>query len=568
MYAHNFRGFDSHLIMKALKANMSVFETISRNEEQIIALEIDKYKFIDTASFLPDSLDKLVSLVKDKGPEHFVQTKHWAKQNLDVFLSKGVFPYEYITDASVLKETSLPPKEAFTSKLKDMEISEQDYQRAKETWTKFDCKTLGDYMRIYCEADVHLLADVWRNFCDEASTSLEIQPEAGYLTLPSYAFDVFKNKLKKEDGIELRVIPEELKAFHNDLLMGVRGGSCTLKKKVSIDTALENYLVSKANMDELKRYKEIQETLQMQAEKRTFEYEESLRKGVTEHSHNTCAHPGCSYLADKTMRTCELHRKRCIVAFDFNNLYGQSMTRPMPLDHFEPLNEAEVQIHQQLFDEIYQTKKIPNQYKENNREGFIFAAKIEFPKHVQKKLLNFPIVPDQMVIDEEMLSEYQKVVWKTLFKGEYKCSSKKMVNSFAKKENYVGHYRLLAFYASLGVKITLQRGYKFRQKNFIANYVNYCAQMRKLSTTSFGKKMWKNMANIVYGKFIEDPKKRVHIKYLKSYEDLDSTLKFHVDGSPKVINEQLVQVISMHLFFGKHSFFYFIGEAEEKNSVL
>lgn len=90
MYAHNFRGFDAHLIMKALKADMSVFQTISRNEEQIIALEIDKYKFIDTASFMPDSLDKLVSLVKDKGPEHFVQTKLWAKKNFDIFLSKGM----------------------------------------------------------------------------------------------------------------------------------------------------------------------------------------------------------------------------------------------------------------------------------------------------------------------------------------------------------------------------------------------------------------------------------------------------------------------------------------------
>ena len=49
--------------------------------------------------------------------------------------------------------------------------------------------------------------------------------------------------------------------------------------------------------------------------------------------------------------------------------------------------------------------------------------------------------------------------------------------------------------------------------------------------------------NINYGKFIEDPRKRIHIKYLKSFEDLDATLKFHVDGSPKVINEQLVQVI-------------------------
>ena len=66
--------------------------------------------------------------------------------------------------------------------------------------------------------------------------------------------------------------------------------------------------------------------------------------------------------------------------------------------------------------------------------------------------------------------------------------------------------------------------------------------------------------NINYGKFIgtfclfaivcrcdtfsspEDPRKRSHIKYLKSFDDLDATLKFHVDGSPKIINEQLVQV--------------------------
>ena len=561
MYAHNFRGFDSHLIMKALKADMSVIQTISRNEEQIIALEIDKYKFIDTASFMPDSLDKLVTLVKDKGPEHFVQTKLWAKQNFEVFLSKGLFPYEHITHISVLKETCLPPKEAFASKLKGTEISDQDYQRAKETWDRFGCKTLGDYMKIYCEADVHLLADIWRNFCDEASVSLEIQPEAGYLTLPSYAFDVFKHKLKKEDGIELRVIPEELKSFHQDILRGIRGGSCLLKKKVSIDSALENYLISKANQDELKRYQEIQDILRSRAEEKTLKHEIELRKGGTGHFYNTCAHHDCTHLVEKPKRTCELHRRRCIVAFDFNNLYGQSMTRSMPLDQFKPLTTEELQDHQVLFDKTYQERKVVQQYKDDSEEGYIFVACIRFPKRVQRKLLSFPLVPEQMVIEEEMLSDHQKFVWKKLFKGEYKSSHKKMVNSFATKQNYVGHYRLLAFYSSLGVKVTLQRGYKFRQKNFIAKYVNYCAQMRKLATTNFGKKMWKNMVctcilvnfeffefsflqvNINYGKFIEDPRKRVQIKYLKSFEDLDATLKFHVDGSPKVINEQLVQVM-------------------------
>ena len=488
MYAHNFRGFDSHLIMKALKANMTVFETISRNEEQIIALEIDKFKFIDTASFMPDSLDKLVSLVKDKGPEHFVQTKRWAKDNFEVFLSKGIFCYEHISQLSVLKETCLPPKEAFASKLKGTEISDEDYQRALETWNKFGCKTLGDYMRIYCEADVHLLSDVWRNYCDEASKSFEIQPEAGYLTLPSYAFDVFKNKLKKEDGIELRVISKELQSFHEDILRGIRGGSCLLKKKVSIDTALENYLISKANKDEMERYKDIQGSLHVLAEKRTLEYEKESNT-----FHKMCDHPDCTHLVGETKRTCELHRKKCVVAFDFNNLYGQSMTKPMPLDQFQPLTTEELCKHQRIFDQMYQEKKVEQQYKQDTKEGYIFVARIKFPKRVQRKLLTFPICPDQMVIEEEMLSKHQRAIWKKLFNTKYKCSHKKMVNSFATKQNYVGHYRLLAFYSSLGVKITLQRGYKFHQKNFIANYVNYCAHKRKLATTNFDKKMCKNM---------------------------------------------------------------------------
>ena len=313
------------------------------------------------------------------------------------------------------------------------------------------------------------------------------------MTLPSYAFDVFKHKLKKEDGIELRVIPQELKSFHEDILRGIRGGSCLLKKKVSIDSALEKYLISKANKQELKRYQEIQYILRSRSEKQTLKHQEDLRKGGTEDSFNTCAHPDCSHLVSQTRRNCDQHRTRCLIAFDFNNLYGQSMTRSMPLDQFQPLTPEEVQDHQILFDKTYREKRVVQQYKDDSKEGYIFVARIHFPKRVQRKLLSFPLVPEQMVIEEEMLSNHQKSVWKKLFKGEYKSSHKKMVNSFATKENYVGHYRLLAFYSSLGVKVILQRGYKFRQKKFIANYVNYCAQMRKLATTNFGKKMWKNM---------------------------------------------------------------------------
>ena len=37
-------------------------------------------------------------------------------------------------------------------------ISEEDYDHAQKVWRVFNCKTIGDYMKIYCKADTLILA--------------------------------------------------------------------------------------------------------------------------------------------------------------------------------------------------------------------------------------------------------------------------------------------------------------------------------------------------------------------------------------------------------------------------
>ena len=79
---------------------------------------------------------------------------------------KGVFPYKFMTDFSKLNTSYLPPKKDFYSKLNDTNITDEQYEYAKNVWQEFHCKTMRDYHDLYLKTDVLLLADVMENYRD------------------------------------------------------------------------------------------------------------------------------------------------------------------------------------------------------------------------------------------------------------------------------------------------------------------------------------------------------------------------------------------------------------------
>ena len=132
------------------------------------------------------SLDKLVNnLPKDMGDKLSLLTK------------KGVYPYEYMNSQERLKETKLPPKEAFYSRLNDEGISDEDYQHAQKVWKTFEMKTLKDYHNLYNQVDVLLLADVFENFRDICIKNYKLDP-AHYYTAPGLAWDAVLRITKVE----------------------------------------------------------------------------------------------------------------------------------------------------------------------------------------------------------------------------------------------------------------------------------------------------------------------------------------------------------------------------------
>ena len=87
-----------------------------------------------------------------------------------------------------LKETELPPKEAFYSKLNNEGISDEDYTHAKKVWETFEIKTVKDYHNLYNKLYVLLLADVFENFRDICIKNYNLDP-AHYYTAPGLSWD-------------------------------------------------------------------------------------------------------------------------------------------------------------------------------------------------------------------------------------------------------------------------------------------------------------------------------------------------------------------------------------------
>ena len=136
---------------------------------------------------------------------------------------KGVYPYDYVSSIDKIKETKLPPKEDFYSKLNDEEISEEDFQHAINVWNTFKCQTLRDYHDLYLKSDVLLLADVFENFRKTCLKHYKLDP-CHYCTAPGLAWD----SCLKETKSDLQ-LPKDymLMMFER----GIRGGITHISKR-------------------------------------------------------------------------------------------------------------------------------------------------------------------------------------------------------------------------------------------------------------------------------------------------------------------------------------------------
>ena len=235
---HNLPNYDAHLFIKKifiknpkerLQKPNNEKKYISFSKEIVLCHITDEkgkrkpvkreIRFIDSFRFMPTSLD---ALIKNLDPEQCKNLKKFYPdpRKFDLLKRKGVYPYDYVDSVDKLAESSLPPKEAFYSRLNDEETTNEDYEHAKTVWKEFRIKTLGEYTSLYNKVDVLQLADVFENFTDICLENYKLDA-AWYYTSPGLAWD----DMLKRTGATLELLTDV-----NMLLMfknGIRGGVAT-----------------------------------------------------------------------------------------------------------------------------------------------------------------------------------------------------------------------------------------------------------------------------------------------------------------------------------------------------
>ena len=214
---------------------------------------------------------------------------------------------------------------------------------------------------------------------------------------------------------------------------------------------------------------------------------------------------------------------------DANNLYGWAMSQYLPTGGFRWMTQKQI-------DKINLAK-----YKEDSEKGLILEVDLEYPEDLHDLHNDYPLAPEKVKVTEDMLSDYCKKIAE-----KYGISTGlvyKLIPTLGKKEKYVLHYRNLQLYIDLGLKMTkVYRALEFNQSPWLKQYIDFNTEKRKNAKNAFEKDFFKLMNNSVFGKTMENIRKRVDVRLVTDGKKLLKYASKPTYVSSKIFNENLVAV--------------------------
>ena len=187
-----------------------------------------------------------------------------------------------------------------------------------------------------------------------------------------------------------------------------------------------------------------------------------------------------------------------ILYVDANNLYGFSMSQPLPYDKikFETENVC--------LEEILNTP-------DDNDIGYFLEVDLENPYKIRQKTKQFPFCPENKTVSKNDFGSYMKSIMPINY-----VYHKKLICDWTDKRNYLIHNRMLKFYIRHGMGVKqVHRVISFKQSKWLEKYNDFNTQKRNQAVNDFEKDFYKLLNNAFYGKTTENVRNRCKIEIIK-----------------------------------------------------
>ena len=218
-----------------------------------------------------------------------------------------------------------------------------------------------------------------------------------------------------------------------------------------------------------------------------------------------------------------------LMYLDANNLYGWAMSQYLPTGNFKWMSEKKI-------DELDLAK-----YGDDTKRGLILEVDLEYDRKLHNLHNEYPLAPGKTRVTEDMLSNYCEKIT-----AKHNISTglvSKLILTLNNKEKYVLHYRNLKLYTDLGLKVTkVHRVLEFNQEPWLKQYIDFNTEKRKDAKNSFEKDFFKLMNNSVFGKTMENLRRKVDVRLVTSKHKLLKLASKPTFVSSKIFNENLVAV--------------------------
>ncbi len=185
-----------------------------------------------------------------------------------------------------------------------------------------------------------------------------------------------------------------------------------------------------------------------------------------------------------------------LIYLDANNLYGYPMTQPLPTGNYQWEDASKF------------TSEYILSLKDDASNGYILDVDLEYPKELHELHNDYPFCVEKKEVKMDELSEYQlnhlEVNQKKYVEGT------KLVSTLTDKVHYKLHYRLLKQALQAGLKLKkVHKVLSFSQKPWLEPYIMMNMNFRAKSKNEFEKGFFKLMNNSVFGKLMENVRKRI-----------------------------------------------------------